>query len=64
MKKLELVDILNTQIEKEDKFIEEMQVAENPQIKEMVLQSKGRKEAFEDVLYYAKHNSKLMFREV
>jgi hypothetical protein len=63
MKKLELIDILNTQIAKENKFIEEMQAEENPQIKEMVLLSKGRMEAFEDVLYYAQHNSTLMFRE-
>ena len=40
MKKLELIDILNTQITKENKFIEEMQAEQNPQIKEMVLQSK------------------------
>ncbi len=63
MKKLELIDILNTQIATENKFIKEMESEQNPQIKEMVLQSKGRLEAFDAVLYYAQHNSKIMFRE-
>jgi len=63
MKKLELIDILNVQIAKEKKFIESMEKDLNPQIKEMVAQSKGRMSAFDDVLYYAQHNSTLMFKE-
>ena len=63
MKKLELIDILNTQIEKEKKFIASMESEQNPQIIELVNQSKGRISAFDDVLYYAQHNSTIMFKE-
>lgn len=63
MKKLELIDIMKTQIEKENEFIVSMKNEQNPQIVEMVNQSKGRVDAYENVLYYAQHNSTLMFRE-
>lgn len=61
MKKLELIDILNQQIAKEQKFVKRMKDEQNPQIIEMVNRSKGKIDAFEDVLYYAKYNSTLMF---
>lgn len=63
MTKTELICILNSQIAKENEFIESMRKEQNPQIKEMVSVSRGRLDAFEDVLYYAKHNSKLMFEQ-
>jgi len=63
MKKLELIDIMKTQIEKENEFIGSMKNEQNPQIVEMVNQSKGRVDAYENVLYYAQHNSTLMFRD-
>ncbi len=61
MKKLELIDILNEQIAKENKFIESMKTEQNPQIIELINQAKGRISAFDDILYYAQHNSKAMF---
>ena len=64
MKKQELIDILNAQIAKENKYIKTMENEQNPQIIAMVNQSIGKISAYEDVLYYAKHNSTMMFREV
>lgn len=61
MKKLQLIDILEKQITKEQQFIELAKNEQNPQIVEMVNRSKGKVDAFEDVLYYAKYNSTLMF---
>ena len=63
MKKLELINILNEQIAKENKFIETMKNEQNPQIAEMVNQAQGKLDAYENVLYYAQHNSALMFGE-
>ena len=40
-----------------------MENDKNPQIIEMVNQSIGKIQAYEDILYYAKNNSTLMFRE-
>ena len=42
MKKKELIDILNAQIEKENKFIKTMENDKNPQIVAMINQSIGR----------------------
>ena len=61
MKKLQLIDILRKQIANEQQFIELMENEQNPQIVEMVNKAKGKIDAFEDVLYYAKYNSTLMF---
>lgn len=57
MKKLELINVLKLQISEENKFIEEMKAEGNPQIVEMVNQSKGKTQAYEDVLYCVQHNS-------
>lgn len=62
MKKLELVNIITEQIEKENQFIKTMENDKNIQIVSMVNQSLGKIQAYEDILYYAKNNSTLMFK--
>lgn len=64
MKKKELIDILNTQIAKENEFIKTMENDKNPQIVAMVNQSIGKINAFQDILYYAHHNNTAIFKEV
>ena len=64
MKKKELIDILNAQIEKENKFIKTMENDKNPQIVAMINQSIGRIQAFQDILYYAHHNCTAIFKEI
>lgn len=62
MRKADLISIINTQISKENEFIESQKGSMNPQSIEMVNHSKGMIDAYESVLYYAQHkDSKLMF---
>jgi hypothetical protein len=60
MKKTDLIEILSAKMAEEKQFLETMKNEQNPQIIELYNISKGRAEAYEAVIHYAKTGSKAL----
>lgn len=57
----ELKGMIEKDIKRQEEFIKQFENNKNPQIIELYLVAKARKEALEDVLYYINTGSKINF---
>lgn len=56
--KRELASILEIKIKDESRYIQEMGEDQNPQVKEILIRAKERKDVYEGILNYLKTGSK------
>lgn len=61
MKKSDLLEVLESELLKVEKDIENFAGNNNPQVKEFYYIAIGKKDILEATIYYAKHGSKLYF---